>query len=85
MQSYYTTYIYLQRNKQEKQDTMNSKEDYNENRDDFSELYTQFRPCSGESFSQVTNCPFFAFLTMIFLDEEILLQPAKDIIYLKRV
>ena len=64
---------------------MNSKEDYNENRDDFSELYTQFRPGSGESFSQVTYCPFFAFLTMIFLDEEILLQPAKDIIYLKRV
>ena len=64
---------------------MNSKEDYNENRDDFSDLYNQFRPGSGASLSQVTSLQFYVFLTMIFLDQEILLQPAKDIIYLKRV
>ena len=66
-----STQIYLQRNKQEKQDTMNSKEDYNENRDDFSDLYNQFRPGSGASFSQVTSLQFYVFLKMIFLDQQI--------------
>ena len=51
---------------------MNSKEDYNEKRDDFSDLYNQFRPGSGVSLSQVTSCLFCVFLTMIFLDEQIL-------------